>query len=136
MPLDLARIGRKSYVSQNALAAVLKAVREAEELPAGISRPAIKRSRVSATDVRTPYGPLFQTFGLECEDGGSVDIWLSLPAAMLWHLTKQTANLASFIQGRLQARRCSVTAPWTLVFYTDEVSPGNQLKVSNARKLQ
>ena len=136
MPLDLARIGRKSYVSQNALAAVLKAVREAEELPAGISRPAIKRSRVSATDVRTPYGPLFQTFSLECEDGGSVDIWLSLPAAMLWHLTKQTANLASFIQGRLQARPCSVTAPWTLVFYTDEVSPGNQLKVSNARKLQ
>ena len=32
MPLDLARVGRKSYVSQNALAAMLKAVKE-EELP-------------------------------------------------------------------------------------------------------
>ena len=72
MPLDLARVGRKSYVSQNALAAILKAVKE-EELPKRISRPAIKRRREAATNVETPYGPIFQKWTLVCEK----------PAAML-----------------------------------------------------
>ena len=135
MPLDLARVGRKSYVSQNALAAILKAVKE-EELPKGISRPVIKRRREAATNVETPYGPIFQKWTLACENGGTAVVHFCQPAAMLWFLTQESTHLAEFLRKRLQDRPSTIARPWSIIFYSDEVTPGNQLKVTNARKLQ
>ena len=63
--LDVARLGRKSFMSQAALSEVLTAVRNVEELPAGVSRHALKRARQAKAGVETPYGKICRTWNLE-----------------------------------------------------------------------
>ena len=135
-PLDLSRLGIRQYVSQSALAAVLKAIQEADELPTGISRGSIKRAREAAVDVNTPYGPIFRTWNLERISGPAATVYYCQPAAMLFFLARSCSKLAAFLQQRLQECPCDVASPWSIIFYNDEVSPGNQLKTTNSRKLQ
>ena len=135
MPLDLTKVGRKSYVSQHGLAEVLRAVKEADELPPGISQSAVKRARERRMEASTPFGPMIKQWKLRNNDGGETVIDYLDPAACLWNrLGCEKFN--SFVLEKLANKQASVTNRWGIVLYSDEVSPGNQLKVTNARKLQ
>ena len=107
--LDVTRLGRKSFMSQAALSEVLTAVRNAEELPAGVSRHALKRARQAKASVETPYG----------------------------HAAASNQRLQRRVSARQIGGRPSFSCkPWGLVFYSDEVTPGNALKANNRRKMQ
>ena len=58
------------------------------------------------------------------------------PAAMLTYVCQRSSAFADFLAGRLAQHPSSVHRPWRLILYSDEVSPGNQLKHHNARKTQ
>ena len=51
MALDIASLGRRSFISQSALAEVLTAVRESGELPQTCSKSTVKRRREEAAQV-------------------------------------------------------------------------------------
>ena len=146
--MSLATIGRKHYVSQTALEAVLKEVAACPDVADSASRRGIKRARDSALDVETPHGQLVtnimvpvQTKGKSPAGGEEIQIVpTELPMlnimAFLWHLCNSMPGLAAFFQRQLAKYPSTAGSPWRMALYNDEISPGNQLKSSNTRKLQ
>ena len=135
MPLDITRIGRNSYVTTRGLAEVLESVKQ-HGLPSTTSRSDIKRKRSARANVETPYGQVIQQWHLQNEDGGTIAIDYCHPAALLWHLCSSSEPLQNLLLERMGLEPCSLAAPWRIIFYSDEVTPGNQLKARNPRKLQ
>ena len=136
MPLDLTKVGRKSFVSQHGLAEVLRAVKEADSLPAGISQSSVKRAREKRMSADTPFGPMIKQWKLGNKTGGEIAIDYLDPAACLWHRLNSCELFRSFMLQMLDRKQATINSRWGIVLYSDEVSPGNQLKVTNARKLQ
>ncbi|CAJ1428127.1 unnamed protein product [Effrenium voratum] len=109
----LATLGRRSYVSMRGLDA---------------------RDENLARQ-RTEFGELIQD--IEIPAGREIiKVPVIRPAAMLAAATHHCEGWRAFFIERLQACPSTYEQPWRLAFYADEVSPGNQLKHSNERKVQ
>ena len=134
--LDLSRLGRRSYVSQNALAEILKAVRDADTLPTGTSRSAVKRARQRAVAAQTPYGSLVKEWHMKKLDGTQVAVKYLCPAATWWQTLQSCERFREHWARAHEERPCTMASKWSLILYSDEVSPGNQLKANNRRRLQ
>ena len=127
---------RKSFVSRRALAEILALVPDPDN-EAGTSRPALKRRIQSEVRLKTPCGPLWKQLTLTAVDEGDpLTVHYLEPAPMLWAACQHGEGFRSFLLQRFDAQGCTAAAPWNIVLYADEVSPGNQLKASNERKLQ
>ncbi|CAE7273141.1 unnamed protein product [Symbiodinium sp. CCMP2592] len=133
--MALAALGRKHYVSQSALEAVLKELKETP-LPDAGSRRTIKRARDEHIDMQTPHGSLITHIAVKLQkDESQVNLpVLNLPA-FLWHLCNDLPQFATFFQKRMHVHPNGPDRAWTMTLYSDEISPGNQLKVSNSRKI-
>lgn len=135
MVLDIAALGRKSFISQNALSEVLKAVKQSGELPGETSKSTVKRRREEACQAETPHGTLLQTVKVDLTDGSKMDLPYCHPAAMLYHTCTKSRRLQQLLTKALEHHGNSFAEPFRLVVYLDEISPGNQLKINNRRKL-
>ena len=120
---------RLPFVSNNALACMLK-LAEGQELPTG-SRTTIRRCRDAVVFEMTPYGPLHQKVLV-----GKYKIEIQNPFAMYWQVCKTSESFSTMMLGTLHRCGNDIAHPWSLIFYTDEVTPGNQLRPENERKLQ
>ena len=65
---DLARLGRRSYVSLNGLENVLKELKALERLPDASSRATIKRAREADCKVNTALGPTFSSLRIQVNE--------------------------------------------------------------------
>ncbi|CAE7242186.1 unnamed protein product [Symbiodinium sp. CCMP2592] len=127
---------RKSFVSQRALAEILQLLPEEEDQPA-TSRATLKRKRDVKMNLATPYGPLWKELtGFTMKDGPPLKVSYVDPLALLWHACNQGGGFQEFLQNCAARSPCSPRQPWDICLYVDEVSPGNQLKPLNERKLQ
>ena len=79
----------------------------------------------------TPYGCIHQTMKVEDKD-----FEVQHPWAMLFEVCRLSTTVSAFILELYAAKPCTKDDPWHLIVYNDEVSPGNQLKAINSRKLQ
>ena len=57
------------------------------------------------------------------------------PAAMLYHASGTSTSFANLLRRTAATKPPSVTSPWTLILYADEITPGNQLSHQNDRKV-
>ena len=135
MVLDISKLGRKSFISQAAVAEILTAVRDSGELPQATSKATVKRRRDNGISVDTPYGPLVHMKTLVSKDGSALDVPFANPAAWLYHTSRNCPRMMSLFNSASKHAN-HINQPWRLMLYCDEVSPGNQLKVHNRRKLQ
>ena len=67
--MNLADLGRKRFVSQNALSELLKELKAFDEIPAATSRSSVKRARDEKMKIMTPVGSLFTSKKLAATDG-------------------------------------------------------------------
>ena len=123
-----------SFLSQSALQGVLREIRD-KGLPAASSRRSIKRAREDSVRVATSYGELFQTITIPLEDESTTDLEIISPAPFLAHAVKHCPAFAKYLMDKHAETPSSAERPWRIILYTDEVSPGNQLKVDNRRKV-
>lgn len=135
MVLDISALGRRSFMSQNALSEVLTKVRESGEVPSHTSKSTVKRRKEEACAVETPYGSLIQSFQAEMTDGSKLELPFCHPAAILHHVSNVSSRVQHLLTKVAESHSNSLAHPWTLALYFDEVSPGNQLKINNKRKL-
>ena len=136
MPLDIARLGRRTFISQNAVSEILTAVRNSGEIPEHTSRATVKRRREAAIGIDTQYGQLLQQLAVQKEDGTTLLLDYCNPAAFLHYTSRHCPRMQDMLNAAAAQHLNSVTSKWQLMLYMDEVSPGNQLKVHNSRKLQ
>jgi hypothetical protein len=109
----------------------LKEIRESE-LPAHISRPTLKRARDKDVEVTNRFGAALGQLDLD-----GVDVHFLRPIAFLQHCVDERPPFADYFRNMLDSLPPSTPLrPLSLVVYSDEVSPGNQLKHDNKRKLQ
>lgn len=57
------------------------------------------------------------------------------PAVWLWHLCRTSSEFAEYLQQAMRRTNGAQREPLDLILYSDEVSPGNQLKPDNRRGL-
>lgn len=141
---DLARLGRRSYVSLNGLENVLKELKALERLPDASSRATIKRAREADCKVNTALGPTFSSLRIQVNEldrrQGTTSVrehelpFISLPA-VLSHAIATSDGFRDFFLDRLRACPNGSTSPWKIILYADEITPGNALKPLNSRKI-
>jgi len=140
---SLCHIGRKHFVSKSALASILKEVKE-EGIPEKTSRSSIKRSREDEFKDSTPYGDLIDNIPMRChykrngtiQLGATQKAWYIRPLALLFFLCLKVNPFSNFMDDCMEAVPSTPEAPWNVIFYHDEVSPGNNLQHNNKRKVQ
>lgn len=124
---------KRSFVTQSGLATVLDLVRK-NGLPEHSSRRTIKRKREQAVAVETCAGPLWGEVQLRMTTGEVESFPVIRPQALLAECARRCKPFAAFFQGLHERNPSSPTRPWRICVYSDEVTPGNTLKVNNARK--
>ena len=135
----MSSLGRKSYVSQRGLAAALRELKDMDEAPEATSSESIKRIRDKELEISTPYGSLRSTFEfpvVQKKNTRMVEVPMVSLAVFMHHASSELPGFAAFLQQKLNMHPCSPAKPWRAAIYNDEVSPGNQLKGQNTRKLQ
>ena len=115
----LVHLHRGPHISQRALEATLKTVRE-HGLPEHSSRRSQFRARAETVLRDTPYGPVMQALHLGAE---SPDIYISHPLALLYRTAKECEPFRRVLQNTLRKHPCSVSNPWRVVIYFDEITP-------------
>lgn len=132
-PAKLARLNqlrcRVPFVSQSALSTILRLARD-DELPAACTRQDVRDSRDTSVQTMTPYGPLHQRITVP----GDIDLEIQHPMAMLHHCCANSAALSKLVMNTAAARPPTLTNPWHIVIYADEILPGNQLAYKHNRK--
>ena len=118
---------RLPFISQSALTSVL-AIAQKEKLPDLALRKDVRRSRDTHTSVETPYGGIHQRL-VDPDTGRQFEI--QYPFSMLYHSCKSSPAMAALMKS---VRTAVPGKPLSLVFYCDEISPGNQLSYKNKRK--
>ena len=99
-------------------------------LPDSSSKSSVGRARAAAVDINTPFGPLLQTKELVKNDDSNIDIPFQHPMAMLWVVLDQSVEFRKEILRMLDA----TDSPLRIALYSDEITPGRELKPGNDRK--
>ena len=115
------------YVSHSALAAILAAAQEAPLPKADRNTVREGRDRVAMTE--TPYGPLHQSMRI-----GGLDVEYQHPAAALYAFCSKSRAFSDLVRHTASTQPPTPARPWHLLIYLDEISPGNQLAYTHARK--
>ena len=134
----LSQLGRRDYVSESGLASLLKELKELGQLPEQTSRASIKRARDQAlTDLSAQYGDLMKMKKIPLENGeGELSVSYLDPIATLVTCLEQCALFRAYMSSCLQKVAPRYDQPWGIALYSDEISPGNQLRHLNKRKIQ
>ena len=124
------------HVSAAALEAILKSCRE-EGVPEGnLDRNELRAARDLQNNEATPYGPISSSMEVVDKDGNTLSIPIANPFALLWMSVTVAAPWAAFLEDRLRSRPPTSEDPWSLILYTDGVTPGDPLTPMNKRKFQ
>ena len=129
---------RTPWVSQAALSSILTAAKRAE-LPSLNRRAQIRRARDDVVNTMTPYGKVHKTIVVPSTSVENVVVEVQCPWAMFWLLCRTSQSWSSLVARTLDShdgQPNSVTNPWGLVLYNDEITMGNQLRKDNRRKVE
>ena len=99
------------------------------------SRRTIGRAVQAELGHDTPYGKCLQNLNLPLKVGGEFKWTYSNPLAMLSLFTTCSVTFATLMSSTLRTHPCSLEHPWDVIFYTDEVTPGNFLSIDQSRKV-
>ena len=113
----------RSYVSQSALAEIIKQIRE-HGLPDAGSRSSIKRARERALPQQTPIGAMWISANVEMNNGAQKAFPMVNPLPLLHQLLTECEGFAAAFHAKLQKRGCARESPWEVAIYSDEVLPG------------
>jgi hypothetical protein len=123
------------HVSATALSSILNAV-ERDGMPEMHGRMDVARARDATIKQDTPYGQLQTELELDTKTGTKVKFRILNLFALLFVAFNSCGGFHTYMAERLQAHPSSVDNPWSLVLYTDEITPGNVLAPDNKRKIQ
>ena len=126
---------RLPHLSQKALSTILQ-IAQVEELPRAYRRQDIRAARDQVTSKHMPYGPIHQTCRVPLASGGDLEVEIQNPQAMLFELAGSSETFSSLVERTFDRCTPTATAPWSIILYNDEVTPGAEMRAHNPRKLE
>ena len=131
---DIRRL--KAHCSASALSQILSDVKE-HGIPDLIGRREIRQARDLIVSSDTAYGPILKSIACVLPNGAIKHIPVACPFASLVKGLGESAGFRRFFKWRLQAKgHPTPEAPWNIVIYSDEITPGNVVAPLNRRKFQ
>ena len=122
-----------SRAGASALGAILKSCRE-EGVPEGsLDRIGLRRARDSQNSEATSYGTNSSSMEVVDNTGNPLSIPIASPFALLWKSVTVAAPWAAFLEDRLRSTPPTTENPWSLILYTDGVTPRDSLTPMNKR---
>ena len=123
------------YVSASALSSVLQDVEE-QGVPELHGRKHMKEASEKALADHNAYGDLIDSIPMVHKDGGTKMMLVINFLSVLQAAFYEGEGFCQLILDALKTSPCSIDAPWDLIYYTDEVTPGNPLSAETSRKIQ
>ena len=121
------------YATASALSSLWGAIASAD-LKAVPSRFELKRARDSVLS-DTPYGPVLTTIVLHSKPPLANKTYTVVnPVPFLHKAFARGGSFTELMVSLLAQHPCSPENPWKIIFYSDEVVPGNQLAQDHRRK--
>ena len=115
---------------------MLKQVKE-NGIPDAVSRASVKRARTQSVRLTTTAGPIFKSWSIPKVGTDKMLVLEYIdPISWLTHIAEHCAGFASFMERCLAQKPSTLEAPWQIALYCDEVTPGNQMRHDNKRKVQ
>ena len=65
-----------------------------------------------------------------------MEIELQTPQAMLFELVRSSESFSTLVARTFDRCTPTAAAPWGIVMYNDEVTPGAEMRAHNPRKLE
>ena len=124
---------RLPHCSASALGAILQAVKDTGLPEGGVGRGALRDARDYQCNEETSYGSLIEHIWVKTSTGEWHAIPICNPFAFLLVAVRDCCQFNSFLLARLQDHPSTPDNPWTLLIYSDEVTPGNPLATMNNR---
>ena len=116
----------KAYCSASALAQILTDIKK-HGLPELTDRNSMRDARNLVTATPGAYGSILQTMDCVDNDGAVQRIPIANPFASWSAAVEESCGFRAFLKQQLQLHPSSPETPWSLIVYTDEVTPGNPL---------
>ena len=124
------------YMSNTAFAAVIKMSKETDLSKLGQDRKILYDARNASIPDDTPYGPGLLSLTLfGAPPHPNRQVWVVNPLAYLHLAYKSGGGLFNAINDCLRTSPSTAEKPWRLVMYSDEITPGNALRIQNSRKV-
>ena len=125
---------RLPHCTASALASILADVRD-HGIPEGsMSRGAFREARDLQNSQMTPFGPVLQSVLIFGKDDSEKQLTIAHPIALLWKAASECNSFSTYLHQKLIEHPPSQEMPWSLLLYTDEVTPRNPLATLNSRK--
>ena len=123
------------HVSASALSALLEDI-EQNGMPDLTGKKHVKEARDYTLDQHKAYGPMLETVQLVNMDGSFQDMVVVNMCTLLQAMFQMDGGMTSLIKKTFLKTPPSVESPWHLIYYSDEVVPGNVLSADVSRKVQ
>ena len=123
------------HISASALSSVVQDI-QVNGLPDLYSRKHIKEARDIKLQEMTAYGPLFSQAPVIHKDGTEKQLMFVIFFSLFFALFQQGGSFCSLVKQTLQLCPCSPEKPWEIIFYSDEIVPGQFLQTDSSRKVQ
>ena len=127
---------RLPFVSASALSTICDQIKRDGLPEGGQKRDNWRDARDAQISKPTPFGPVRQERVLRNKDGTEDRLRVAHPLSMLWLALIAGGAFAALFMSVVEVRPPTADAPWNLIMYSDEVTPGNQLAPANSRKVQ
>ena len=125
------------YATQSSLGAIVQHITD-HGLPSerGCSRHQVRRARDHEVLQTTPLGPLMRTIEVPSIVAGETFKYeVACPLSSLY-VAAPKKHFARLLWKTYLKSPPTVDAPWGVIFYSDEVTPGNAMKANNERMIQ
>ena len=80
-------------------------------------------------------GFLHKDLKFKDDEGNDITMEIAHPCAMLYHVSLVSASFSAIVLRTAQHTPPTLTEPWHIILYTDEILPGNQLAYKSRRKM-
>lgn len=132
----LAKLAGIRGISYSALSALLNTLAQVGALSSDVatSSTSIRRHVEEDLGFETAYGRVLKEIDLPLEDGGVFRWAIVCPLALLSWLATFSVAFAEMMLSKLGTCTPDASAPWSILLYLDECSPGNLLAIEHRRK--
>jgi len=127
----------KPRCSVRALNAILTDISK-NGLPDLLGRQNFAQARNQIMQAETPYGPILQHITVIDKTDTQQIIPIADPFATLWYFVKECSKedngFKRILKQKLLEKPPTIDQPWSIIMYSDEVTPGNVLALINNRR--
>jgi hypothetical protein len=125
---------RMPHMSVSAMSALMREVKKRGLPEVHLGRKVFREARDLETAEVTPLGPLLHPVIVMDKQNEETQIVIGHPLAMLWKAVHVGSQFSKYFQERLNHKPSSSSDPWSLLLYSDEVTPGDPLAAINLRR--